>query len=67
MTFLQNQAISALPNVLRDQTAPNTLSGVGAPASRVRRTGPAGAYVAGLAVLLIGVLIGLGAIVSRSG
>ena len=67
MTFLQNQAIRRPPNVLRDQTVPNTLGGVSDPASRVRRTGAAGARVAGIAVLVIGAVIGLAAIVSRAG
>ena len=31
MTQSQNQGLKALPNVLRDQTVPNTLGGIGAP------------------------------------
>ena len=68
MTFLQNQAITALPNVLRDQTVPNTL------ARRQRSRGHASGERPRCApswrawrVLLVGALIGLAAIVSRSG
>ena len=67
MTFLQNQAITALPNVLRDQTVPNTLAGVIDPAAVVRRATSLRAVVVGLAALFVGALIGLAAIVSRSG
>jgi hypothetical protein len=66
MTFAQNQAITARPNVLRDQMAPNTLNGVRAPAAMVRRTVPSGASLAALGVLLLGVLVGVIAIVSRT-
>jgi hypothetical protein len=66
MTFAQNQAISARPNVLRDQMAPNTLNGVSDPTSMVRRTVPSGAALAGLGVLIVGVLVGLIAIVART-
>ena len=66
MTFQQNQAITARPNVLRDQMAPNTLNGVTAPAAMVRRTVPSGASLAALGVLLVGVLVGVIAIVART-
>ena len=40
---LQNQAITAPPNVLRDQTVPNTLGGVSDPTAVVRRGSRLGA------------------------
>ena len=57
----QNQAITALPNVLREQTLPNTLGGVSDPGRFVaRRRAPAAtsAVVAGalFAVLIAAVL-----------
>lgn len=67
MTFLQNQAITAPPNVLRDQTVPNTLGGVSDPTAVVRRGSRLGARVAGFAVLVVGAVIGLAAVVARAG
>jgi hypothetical protein len=67
MTFLPNQAISALPNVLRDQTVPNTLNGIGDPVPMVRRTTRSGVSLASLGVLLVGVLVGVVAVVTRTG
>lgn len=52
MNPTQNQALKALPNVLHDQTVPNTLSGIGPPAAAVRRRTPAGTSVAAAAVVL---------------
>lgn len=67
MTPIQNQAVSTIPNVLSDQTVPNTLGGVGGPRVAVRGTGWAGwptmigIVVLGIVVavvLAIGVLLG---------
>jgi hypothetical protein len=66
MTFPQNQAITARPNVLSDQTVPNTLSGVGQPGAAVRRPAPSGSSVVRLGALLV-VAIGLLAVVTRLG
>jgi hypothetical protein len=66
MTFPQNQAITARPNVLSDQTVPNTLSGVGQPGAAVRRPVPWGSSVVRLGALLV-VVMGLLAVVTRLG
>ncbi len=65
MTFLQNQAITARPNVLRDQTQPNTLSGFSDPAAVVRRGAPSGAPVVRVGALVVVVVLGLLAVVAR--
>lgn len=60
MTGVQNQALKALPNVLRDQTIPNTLGGIGL-ARPVRRSRlPLGALVAAAVVILAGLTVLLG-------
>jgi hypothetical protein len=67
MTFSQNQAITARPNVLRDQTVPNTLAGVSDPGKAVvRRGAPSGASVARVGALAVVVVLGLLALVARS-
>ena len=67
MTFQQNQAITARPNVLRDQTVPNTLAGFSDPAAAVRRAGPSNGWVVRLGTLVLVVVLGLLAVVSRIG
>jgi hypothetical protein len=67
MALMQNQAITTPPNVLRAQTVPNTLRGVSNPGAAVRRGTLVGGFLAGLAALLVGVLIGLAAIVWFAG
>ena len=66
MTFLQNQAITAQPNVLGDQTVPNTLSGVGAPKATARQRTTSASWVLRLGALLV-VVLGLLGIVTRLG
>ena len=67
MTFRQNEAITARPNVLRAQTAPNTLAGVSDPGAIVRRRVQSGASVVRLGALLVVVVVGLLAVVARVG
>jgi hypothetical protein len=61
MTSLQNQSLAALPNVLRDQTIPNTLGGVGAPrpAPRQRTVGVSRAVLGVIAAVVIAALLAL--------
>ena len=66
MTFPQNNPITARPNVLRDQTVPNTLSGFNDPAAVVRRAGPSSAWVVRLGALVV-VILGVLAAVLRIG
>ena len=66
MTFRQNEAITARPNVLRAQTAPNTLAGVSDPGAVVRRGGPSGVSVVRLGALVV-VIVGVLAAVARIG
>ena len=63
---MQNQAVTTIPNVLSDQTVPNTLGGVGQPRLVARDAGwsgwpmLAGAIVLAVAVatvLAVGVLL----------
>ena len=51
----QNQPSKALPNVLHDQTAPNTLGGISPPAAPARRPLPTTtlAIAAGVVLALI--------------
>jgi hypothetical protein len=61
MTMKQNRQLIAIPNVLRDQTAPNTLSGMHdnaarQPARAPRRRLPVGTVSA---VIGIGILVAL--------
>ena len=67
MTFQQNQAITAVPNVLRDQTVPNTLAGFSDPAAIVRRAGPSSASVVRVGALVLVVIFGVLAVVTRIG
>ena len=67
MTFRQNEAITARPNVLRAQTAPNTLAGVSDPGAIVRRRVQSGASVVRLGALLVVVAVCLLAVVARVG
>ena len=60
MTGVQNQALKALPNVLRDQTIPNTLGGIGLPRPASRSRLPVGALAAAAVVILAGLAILLG-------
>jgi len=66
MTFPQNQAITAQPNVLSDQTLPNTLSGVGPPGATARRRPTSTAWLLRLAALVV-VVLGLLGVVTRLG
>ncbi len=52
MTSMRNQALEALPNVLQNQTIPNTLGGLGPSSPPARPRLPAGALVAAVAVIL---------------
>ena len=59
VTFPQNNPITARPNVLRDQTMPNTLSGFSDPAAAIRRggrTNPSLVRLGALVVVILGVL-----------
>jgi len=66
MTFRQNEAITARPNVLRAQTAPNTLAGVSDPGAVVRRGGPLSVSVVRMGALAV-VILGVLAAVTRMG
>jgi hypothetical protein len=66
MTFPQNQAITARPNVLRDQTTPNALAGISDPGAAVRggsRWSLSAVRLGALVVLVLGLL----AVVTRIG
>lgn len=60
MTGMQNQALKASPNVLRDQTIPNTLGGIGLARPARRSRLPLGALAAAALVILAGLGIFLG-------
>ena len=60
MTGVQNQVLKALPNVLRDQTIPNTLGGIGLARPARRSRLPVGALAAAAIVVLAGLAIFLG-------
>ncbi len=62
---LQNPALTALPNVLHDQTVPNRLGGVGAPGPAGRRVPMVGPVAAAGVILLIG-LVALLALLARA-
>jgi hypothetical protein len=63
MTSMQNRGIDALPNVLRDQTRPNTLGGMVPAAATVPFRLPVGALVAAV----IGILAALAIVLARPG
>ena len=63
--LLQNPALTALPNVLHDQTVPNRLGGVGAPGPEGRRV-PVVRPVAAAGVILVTGLVVLLALVARA-
>lgn len=65
MTSLQNQSLVALPNVLRDQTVPNTLGGVGAPKPAARRR-PMSVSRAAAGVIVAAVLATVLALLARA-
>jgi hypothetical protein len=67
MTFPHNQAITARPNVLVDQTVPNTLSGVSDPGAAAPRSVPAGESVVRVGAVLSVVALGLLAVLARFG
>lgn len=67
MTFQQNQAITARPNVLRDQTVPNTLAGFSDPGAVARQAGPSIGSVVRVGTLVLVVIFGLLAVVTRIG
>ena len=67
MTFRQNNPITARPNVLSDQTVPNTLTGFNDPGALVRRTGPSSGSVVRVGALVLVVIFGVLAIVTRMG
>lgn len=52
MTTTQNQALKAFPNVLHDQTIPNTLSGIGPVRAAPRRGLPMTMVAAAVGVIL---------------
>ena len=55
---MQNQTVTTIPNVLSDQTVPNTLGGVGQPGLAVRDAGWSGwPMLAGAIVLAVAVAI----------
>ncbi len=60
MTAMQNQALEVLPNVLHDQTVPNTLGGLAAPGPVGRLRLPPGVLVAAGAIVLALLAILLG-------
>ncbi|HEY6570721.1 MAG TPA: hypothetical protein VIZ22_10540 [Candidatus Limnocylindrales bacterium] len=63
MTPLQNQAITTLPNVIRDQTMPNTLGGVSDPSPFLPRRAPSVAsavVAAGLVATVIAAVLAIG-------
>lgn len=59
MTPTANQAFDAHPNMLRGQTVPNTLDGLGLPvaAARLRLRPPPGALIAAAGVILAGLAL----------
>ena len=65
MTQPQNQGLKALPNVLRDQTVPNTLGGVGAPRPVARRRAPLRVPVAAAVGLALALAVALAALLAR--
>ncbi len=67
MTFQQNRSITAQPNVLSDQTVPNTLSGVSDPGTVARRRLPALAPVAVWAVVVAAAVAALVVVAARIG
>ena len=67
MTFQQNRSITAQPNVLSDQTVPNTLSGFSDPNMIARRRLPAVAPVAVWAVVVAAAVAALLVVAGRIG
>ena len=65
MTPLQNQAITALPNVIRNQTIPNTLGGVSDPSPFLPRRAPSVVSVAVTAGLVAAAIAGILVIAGR--
>ena len=51
-TPMKNRALKGLPNVLHDQTIPNTLGGVSPPRAPARRRIPASSLAIGAGVLI---------------
>jgi hypothetical protein len=49
---MKNQALKALPNVLHDQTIPNTLGGISPPMAPARRQLPVSSLAIGAGVLI---------------
>jgi hypothetical protein len=52
MASTQNQPLKALPNVLHDQTVPNTLGRMGPPRAAPRRRAPVRVLAASAGVVL---------------
>jgi len=67
VTFPQNNPITARPNVLRDQTVPNTLTGFNDQAAVTRGAGPSSGAVIRVGALVLVVIFGVLAVVTRLG
>jgi len=67
VTFPQNNPITARPNVLRDQTVPNTLTGFSDPGAVIRQSGPSLGSVVRVGALVLVVVFGVLAVVTRLG
>lgn len=67
MTPLQNQAITALPNVIRNQTIPNTLGGVSDPNPFLPQRAPSVVVVVVAGGLVAAVVAAILAIAGRIG
>jgi hypothetical protein len=66
MTLIANQTVTSVPNVLSDQTIPNTLGGVSAPQMALRETGWSGwPMLAGIIAVAVvaAVLLAIGALI----